>query len=384
MYIEGVNYQGGQPIRIKISDGKIGEIFPLPYSDKKLPVVAPGLVDLQVNGYGGIDFNKAPLQIEDIHKAVRLLATQGITTFFPTLITNTDSTIRQALQNIVLACKTAPELRAAIGGIHLEGPFLSKEDGARGAHNSDLVQTPDWELFQEWQNVAEGKIRIITLSPEWDGAAKFIKKCSDSGVIVAIGHTAATPEQINAAVQAGAQLSTHLGNGAHLMLPRHPNYLWEQLAQDQLWASVIADGFHLPDSFLKVVFRMKPESSILISDCTEFAGLPPGVYKSHIGGEVLLNSEGRLCIAEQPKLLAGSAQSLLWCVNQVARKGLLSFSQAWNNASLKPVGLLTGKQQSAFQFGEPANIVLFEQNKDEITVRKTLIHGKTIFDNSKE
>ena len=384
MYIEGLNYQGGQPIRIKISEGKIAEIFPLSYSDKKLPVIAPGLVDLQVNGYGGIDFNTVHLQIEDIHKAVRLLASQGITSFYPTLITNTDSTIRQALQNILLACKIDPELGAAIGGIHLEGPFLSKEDGARGAHSLEFVQQPDWELFQEWQNVAEGKIRIITMSPEWDGAAKFIKKCSDTGVIVAIGHTAATPEQINAAVQAGAQLSTHLGNGAHLMLPRHPNYLWEQLAQDQLWATVIADGFHLPGSFLKVVFRMKPETSILISDCTEFTGLTPGVYKSHIGGEVLLNSEGRLCIAGQPKLLAGSAQSLLWCVNQVAQKGLLSFSQAWNKASLKPIELLTGKQHTSFQVGEPANLVLFEQNKDEIKVRKTLIHGKIIFDNSKE
>ena len=95
-----------------------------------------------------------------------------------------------------------------------------------------------------------------------------------------------------------------MGNAAHLMLPRHPNYIWEQLAQDQLWATVIADGFHLPDSFLKVVFRMKPETSILISDCTQFAGLPPGNYKSHIGGDVTLNSEGRLCMTDNPKLLA--------------------------------------------------------------------------------
>ena len=381
MFIKGLDYQNGQPIRIEIRDRKISSISSLPELSGQLPVVAPGLVDLQVNGYGGIDFNTIPFQIEDIYKSVKLLAGQGITTFYPTLITNTDSAIRQAFQTITSACKVYPVLETAIGGIHLEGPFLSREDGARGAHSQDLVKQPDWELFQEWQEIAEGRIRIITLSPEWEGASKFIKKCSDSGVIVAIGHTAATPEQIEEAVQAGARLSTHLGNAAHLMLPRHPNYIWEQLAQDRLWATVIADGFHLPDSFLKVVFRMKPETSILISDCTQFAGLAPGNYKNHIGGEVLLSSEGRLCMAENPKLLAGSAQSLLWCVNQVITKELLSFEDAWNKASLKPLELLTSKKRTAFELGEPANLVLLDNQGGEIKILKTIIGGEVVFSN---
>lgn len=381
-YLEGLDYRNGKPIRIEIKDGKISEVIDLPETEKYLPVIAPGLVDLQVNGYGGVDFNTVPFEVSDVYEAVKMLAKEGVTTFFPTLITNTDEAIRQGIQTIVSACKTYQEVDQAIGGIHLEGPFLSKEEGARGAHDPKLVQQPDWDLFQKWQEISEGKIKIITLSPEWEGANEFIRKCSESGVIVSIGHTAATPDQIDQAVKAGAKLSTHLGNAAHLMLPRHPNYIWEQLAHDELWATVIADGFHLPDSFLKVIFRVKSETSILISDCTRFAGLAPGTYESHIGGKVTLSPEGRLSMADQPKLLAGSAQSLLWCVKQVVKKELLPFATAWSKASVKPMELLSGKTYSPFQLGESANIVLFEYNQEEIKILQTFIAGKTLFTHS--
>jgi len=382
--VEGIHYHDGQPVPvcIKIKDGKIEEIYSIAGSPESLPIVAPGLVDLQVNGYGGVDFNTIPFTEEDVLKAVTLLAQQGVTNFCPTLITNNNDAIKQAIKTINKACKKYPEVKSAIIGIHIEGPFISKEDGPRGAHNLDFVQAPDWELFQEWQNIAKGKIKILTLSPEWENAPEFIKKCVESGVIVSIGHTAASPEQIIDAVNAGASLSTHLGNAAHLMLPRHPNYIWEQMAQERLWASVIADGFHLPDSFLKVVFKMKSKKSILISDCTQFTGLPPGTYQSHIGGKVTLNNEGRLCLADKPALLAGSAQSLLWCINQVVKKNLLMFEEAWEKASLKPLELLCGKPLSAFQIGEPANLVLFEQNNKKIKILQTLLAGKVLFNHS--
>ena len=379
MYMEGLDYRSGKLVHIGVRNGKIAEVIQLPEGEGKHPFMAPGLVDLQVNGYGGVDFNTAPLLTSDVYRAVQLLAEQGVTTFFPTLITNTPEAISEALKVIASACQAYPEVNDAIGGIHLEGPFLSKEEGARGAHDPNLVQKPDWDLFQQWQAAAEGRIKIITLSPEWEGANEFIARCSESGVLVSIGHTAATPEQIAGAVAAGARLSTHLGNAAHLMLPRHPNYIWEQLAQDALWTTVIGDGFHLPDSFLKVVFKVKPETSILISDCTHFAGLPPGEYNSHIGGDVILSPEGRLCMADQPKLLAGSAQSLLWCVNQMTGKELLSLEKAWNKASLKPMELVKGQLQTAFRIGDPANLVFFEQKESGIEIIQTIRAGKVVY-----
>ncbi|GET35041.1 N-acetylglucosamine-6-phosphate deacetylase [Prolixibacter bellariivorans] len=383
MYLEGLDYRSGKLVHIGIRDGKIAEVIQLPEGKGKHPFIAPGLVDLQVNGYGGVDFNTAPLLASDVYRAVQLLAEQGVTTFFPTLITNTPEAISEALKVIISACHAYPEVNDAIGGIHLEGPFLSKEEGARGAHDPELVRKPDWDLFLRWQEAAEGRIKIITLSPEWEGSEEFITRCSESGVVVSVGHTAATPEQIAGAVAAGARLSTHLGNAAHLMLPRHPNYIWEQLAQDTLWTTVIGDGFHLPESFLKVVFKVKPENSILISDCTHFAGLPPGNYHSHIGGDVILSPEGRLCMADQPKLLAGSAQSLLWCVNQMAGKGLLSPEAAWNKASLKPMELLNGEPQIPFRKGLPANLVLFEQTEKGIEIVQTIRAGKVVFNQTK-
>ncbi len=378
-YIEGIHYRNKDTIRIEIEDGRINRTTQIKENKKHLPLIAPGLVDLQVNGYQGIDFNQIPFSENDVLKIVKLLAKQGITKFFPTLITNSDDSIQNALQTIVQACKSFEEVDNAIGGIHIEGPFISKEDGPRGAHNVNYVQKPNRKLFLQWQKIAEGKIKIITLSPEWENTSDFINMCVDSGVIVSIGHTSASPKQIAEAVKAGARLSTHLGNGAHLMLPRHPNYLWEQLAQDKLWATVIADSFHLPDSFLKVVFKMKPETSILISDCTQFAGLPSGTYQSHIGDKVSLSHSGRLYMTELPELLAGSARSLLWCINQLTNKKILSFEDAWDKASLKPMELLEGKTISPFQKGNKANLALLEQKNNKYEIIQTIVKGKDFF-----
>lgn len=378
-HIEGLDYDTGKPLRLEISGGEIANATFLPGHRADLPVLAPGLVDLQVNGYGGIDFNDTSLSVYDVYEVVQLLAGQGITTLFPTLVTNSEKAILKLLNTIVKACETYPQVEATIEGIHLEGPFLSPEDGARGAHSKHLVRPPDWQLFLRWQAAAKGKIKLITLSPEWKNTDEFIAQCVQNGIRVAIGHTSASPEQIQAAVKAGARLSTHLGNGAHLTLPRHPNYIWEQLAQNQLWVSVIADGFHLPDAFLKVVLKVKSGMTVLISDCTLFAGLAPGQYKSHIGGEVTLDKKGKLYMTNQPGLLAGSAQSLPWCVHKVLKMDILSLKNAWDMASLKPKEWLSGKCQTAFKAGAPADLVCFRQNQTGFVIHQTIKNGKTVY-----
>src|SRR5207248_2337185 len=145
----------------------------------------------------------------------------------------------------------------AVAGIHLEGPYISAEDGPRGAHARRHVRPPDWDEFRRLQDASGGRVRLLTLAPEHDGAVHFIERLTAAGVVVALGHTAASGERIRDAVRAGARLSTHLGNGSHAVLPRHPNYLWEQLADDGLWASVICDGHHLPPSVVRCVVRVK-------------------------------------------------------------------------------------------------------------------------------
>ena len=382
MDIYAINYKTEQPVKVEISQGLISGVYALNDSIYEgLPYIGPGLIDLQVNGYKGVDFNTLPLQSDSVKEMTSALWMQGVTTYFPTVITNSDEFIKKALQSIVLACKEYEDVAASIGGIHLEGPFISNEDGPRGAHSMDFVRAPEWPLFEGWQEAAEGKIKLITLSPEWKGSARFIEQCVKQGVKVAIGHTSANAEQISEAVSAGATLSTHLGNACHHLLPRHENYIWEQLASDNLWASIIADGFHLPDSLLKVFLKVKPGRVMLVSDATSFAGLAPGVYSTHIGGVVELSKEGKLFIQGHPKTLAGSAQSILWGVEQLVQKQLLPLKDAWDLASIKPKEFLGEDSLDFLQVGTSQDLVLFQKTSSGIQVMQTIKSGRPVFIN---
>ncbi len=384
MIFEALDYQTEQPIRIELKGCKISHISKCM---KDLPAnhyIAPGLVDLQINGFKSVDFNTVGLQVSDVLALTNILLKKGITSYFPTIITNSDESVESLIEIIISACESNSKINDCIGGIHLEGPFLSLEDGPRGAHPKVFIKAPNWELFSKWQEAAKGRIRIITLSPEWTEAIDFIKRCTKSGVIVSIGHTAATPGQIKQAIEAGASMSTHLGNASHTLLPRHHNYVWEQLASDALWSTLIADGFHLPDALLKVFLRTKPNKSILVSDATSYADLPAGSYSSHIGGDVILDDSGRLFMEHSPSMLAGSAQSLLWCVNQVVKKNLLSLSEAWDMASIKPTEALFGKAHNNLEVGNLADLVIFKLEKNTIKIIKTIKSGSIVFSDSNE
>ncbi|TLS53992.1 N-acetylglucosamine-6-phosphate deacetylase [Paenibacillus antri] len=377
--VEGRLLGSGAAARVVVDGGRVASVESIDDAEG-LPWIAPGLVDLQVNGYAGIDFNTTPLATDDVKKAVRLLLSQGVTTVFPTVITNGDEAIEASMRSIAAACREDALTGSCVGGIHLEGPFLSPVDGSRGAHEAAYVRAPDWDAYLRWQEAAEGRIRILTMSPEWDGAADFISRVARTGTIVSIGHTAATPEQIREAVQAGARMSTHLGNAAQLMLPRHPNYIWEQLAADELTACVIPDGFHLPDSVLKVFLRAKAGRIALVSDAVYLSGLAPGAYRTHIGGDVVLTPEGRLHLASNPKLLAGSAQMLVEGVGRLAERGLCTLDEAWALASAAPAeasGLEGGV--GTLSPGSPADLVLFRLDGARVRIEEVYKNGTSRF-----
>lgn len=339
-------------------------------------MILPGLFDLQINGFAGVDFNGPDLTCEDLEKAVIALAKTGITGFMPTIITNSPKAIKDRLA-FLRRFQEESKWGRFICGFHLEGPFISPQDGPRGAHPKEHVRKPDWALFQEFQEAAGSGIRIVTVSPEWEGAADFIAKCAASGVKVAIGHTAANTHEIQAAAEAGASLSTHLGNGAHPVLPRHPNYIWDQLAEDRLWLTLIADGFHLPPAVIKVFLEVKKEKAILVSDAVSFAGCKPGVYESLIGGKVELTEEGRLQMVSDPRLLAGSAAALLDTVEFMARTGLSTFEQAWEMASLRPYRFLD-EESFGIEEGAPADLVLGRFCDGRFRVQTVIKNGEVI------
>lgn len=376
--LEGIHFQTGKPIQVIIMDGIIQEIMELESSISK-NLIAPGFVDLQVNGFQGIDFNDSNLKEQDVLKVTRAMFESGVTTYFPTVITNSEDSIRKSLKTISLACASNGLIQSTVQGIHLEGPFLSKEEGPRGAHPLKYIQAPNWEKFSAWQDVAEGRIKLITVSPEWEGAVGFIEKCVESGVKVAIGHTAANTSQIEAAIDAGATLSTHLGNAAHLMLPRHPNYLWDQLASEKLWTSLIADGFHLPDAVLKVFMKVKPKTTFLISDSTRFAGISPGNYQSPIGGDVVLSKNGRLYMEKNPRLLAGSASSLLQCINYLVDRQLTSRPEVIEMASVRPLQFLDTGYSGGLRSGSKADLLVLTINGKDLEILQTIKMGKIVY-----
>ena len=379
---EAYHYKTKKSIRVEVDKGNIVEINECSFTGSNF--IAPGLVDLQINGYKGFDFNKKGLSESDVVAITELIWEQGITTYFPTIVTNSDENIQATLETISKTCETSNAISDTIGGIHLEGPFLSAEDGPRGAHPLEYIKAPDWELFCKWQEAAGGRIKMITLTPEWPGSIKFIECCVESGVTVSIGHTSASSQQIQKAIDAGASMSTHLGNAAHLLLPRHPNYIWDQLSADDLWVTIIADGFHLPQSVLKVFLKVKPEKCIMVSDATSFAGLEAGSYSSHIGGDVELDKSGRLYIKDNPELLAGSAQSLLWCVDHLVNTGITSLETALEMASLKPLEALHDVAPHGIEKGKLADFILFERNDDKIRVTQTVKSGKVVFQKSSD
>ncbi|WES70054.1 amidohydrolase family protein [Superficieibacter sp. HKU1] len=373
------DYRTLQPVAVKIAQGRICAIEGLD-TDETLPIIAPGLVDLQVNGFQGIDFNHYPFSGEQVEEAVRLLWREGVTSWLPTVITTDAQTIGNAMCVLAQACEQRSVVEEAIAGIHLEGPFLSPQDGPRGAHPSGAICAPECSLFDEWQRRANGRIRLLTLSPEWPQAAAFIRNYQHSGVRFSIGHTAASPAQIDEAVEAGARLSTHLGNGAHLQLPRHPNYIWQQLADDRLACTVIADGEHLPVSVLKVFMRAKGEHIMLVSDVTHFAGLAPGEYQANIGGHVILHPHGRLAMRDNPQLLAGSARSLLEGVNFLLTSALTDLPTAIEMASVRPARQLGLPQQAGLSVGAPADLItLFRRSDGGVTLAGCWKKGQKVW-----
>jgi N-acetylglucosamine-6-phosphate deacetylase len=381
MEIVAKHYRTGEPVRITIENGRILSVQPAGCDADGLDFVSPGWIDLQVNGYGGHDLNRFPLQPETVADLTRELFKVGVTRYCPTVITGSRENIAQAFEAIRLAAERYEAVRRSIAGIHLEGPYLSEKDGSRGAHNKAYIRDPQIGEFEYWQSVSGGLIKLVTVAPERRGALDFIRYLRDKGVAAAIGHTAADTDTIAAAAEAGAAMSTHLGNGSEVYLHRHRNYVFAQLADDRLWAAVIADGFHLPPALLKIFMRTKREKLFLVSDSTAFAGMPPGVYKSEIGGEVCLSESGKLHVKDNPEILAGSASPMVRGIENMVKFGICGLAEAVEMACVRPA-LALGLPEARLAPGEPSDLVLFRWHEEEsrIEVTKTISGGRAVFE----
>ena len=257
--------------------------------------LAPKWIDLQINGYGGIDFNSAGLTVEKVRAVTRRLAADGTAGYLPTFVTGDPAVVCDNLRVVAEARRTDAECRDRILGVHLEGPFISPELGAVGTHPIEWVHAPDVALFDRFQEAADGAVRLVTVAAEIGGMPEFVRELAKRGVAVSLGHQmAATPAEVEPCLAAGARAFTHLGNGIPNMIPRHDNVIFTALAEDRASVMFIPDGHHLPDTMLKVFTRAVPLSRLIaVSDAQYPAGMPPGRYRV-TGADAVLEPDGLL------------------------------------------------------------------------------------------
>lgn len=373
MRVEGTDPATGGPIVVTVEGARIARVDP---GGQGGPFLAPGLVDLQVNGFGGHDLNDGKVSAATVQALCRRLLSDGVTRFLPTVVTAAEPAILQALSAIAEAADTDPLARFMIAGVHVEGPFVDPEDGPRGAHPVAHVRPPDLSEVARWQAASGGRVRIVTLSPHWHGAVEAIRNMAAQGIVVAIGHTGAGAEAIRAAAAAGAVMSTHLGNGVAGMLPRHPNLIWAQLDDDRLTASLICDGHHLPADTLRVFLRAKGlDRTVLVSDAVALAGMRPGVYRQPVGGTVELTGDGRLGMVGSP-YLAGAARSLADGVAEAVRMTGLPLASVLPLATRNPARFVGGGGDLAP--GARADLIAFDHAPGDrtLTMRKIWLAGE--------
>ena len=379
--IEGVLYSDNSKVSIEIENGLIQKIEIINRFEKKESAtnfIAPALIDNQINGYLGIEFSLPDLSVDNMKMIVSELYKTGVATFLPTIITGSHNSLLNSFKNLATARKDSA-VSISVPGFHLEGPYISPEDGYRGAHNLKDVRLPDWDEFQKLNEVADGKILQVTLAPEVDGAISFIEKCVENNIVIALGHHNANAAEIKRAVDAGAKTVTHLGNGCANSINRFNNPLWAQLAEDRLMSSLILDSFHLLPELVKVFYRAKgSERIILTSDMTMLAGMPAGNYNWD-GNEVVLTPEGVIMLPSQ-NVFAGASLPLITGVGNMMKFTGCGLHEAINMATKNPANLYEFEDRGSIKVGKRADLILFNLDDNKLTINKTIVDGEVKWD----
>ena len=338
------------------------------------PYIAPGMIDLQVNGFAGVDYNSPDTPQGEIARSIEVIRRTGVTRFFPTVITGSHENITGSLGNLARAKRELSNGNSLVR-FHVEGPWISPVDGPRGAHPKEHVRAATVDEWKRFEEAAEGHIGILTLAPEQEGALSLIEYVAEQGrAVVALGHTNADTSRIKDAIRAGATMSTHLGNGSHQVIARFPNYILDQMASDELCAGLIVDGIHLDPSFVKIAVRAKGlDQCILVTDAVAPAGCPPGIYRiGHL--EVELTPENRVELTSSRRL-AGSALTMDSGLAKLIQFAEISLCEALKTATTNAArhARIDGRQ-CFLDPGDLADLILFDYDSasGSIEVRQTV------------
>ncbi|WP_158746662.1 N-acetylglucosamine-6-phosphate deacetylase [Acidisphaera sp. L21] len=297
-----------------------------------------GLVDLQVNGFAGVDFNAGAFAPADLPTALDALLATGVTCLLPTLITADEPTLKTRFAALDAALTASGAGSAMCPGYHLEGPFLNPAQGYAGCHDPTVMMAPDYDMIARLECSLARPILLITIAPELPGAGAFIRRARAGGKLVAIGHSAADFVVTEDAATAGASLATHLGNGLPQLLPKLANPIMAQLAEDRLVACFIADGIHIPPAALKVLIRAAGPRAMLVTDAVSAAAQPAGLYP-FAGMTVERGADGSVRNPGQIGL-AGSALCLDAAIRNLVAWGIATAAEAIAMASTRPASIL--------------------------------------------
>ncbi len=354
--------------------GRIASIRPLdaspPQADDTL-WLTPGLFDIQVNGMLGYDFSGRELSVEMIQGIHSELEKRGILRWCPTICTQAPDIVERNLATIRQAIDGG--LVPNVHCIHLEGHYISSEEGYRGVHAVKFIRDPDPGEFDRWQQAAGGHIGLFSLSPERKGALSFIQKLRADGVRVGVVHHHSDYETVRAAAAAGADLSSHLLNGCAPLIHRQHNVIWAQLSLRELWASFIADGFHIPPYTLRALINSKGlDRSILTSDLGYLAGSPDGEYSTGDGMLVVLKDGGLWVKGKGTDLLAGAAKTLNQNVEYLAARAGFAVEQSLLLASRNPAQYFGLSRDFDLYPGRPGPVALFRWQEERLSVEAIL------------
>jgi N-acetylglucosamine-6-phosphate deacetylase len=382
IFLKALHYDTMKPVQIDFEDGRIVAVTEIEERDASHSqwIVTPGLIDNQVNGFAGVDFSGEQLSVEGISGATKALQATGVTTYLPTLITNSTRNLIRNLK-ILTSSLSEEEVSSVVPGFHLEGPYLSKLEGFKGCHPENDLAIPDTNQFIDFQEAANGKILQITLAPELEGAQDLIRYCTEHRVTTAIGHSNANGREIREACDNGVSLSTHLGNGCANFIHRHNNPIWPQLADDRLIPTVIADGHHLLPEELKVFLKVKGAGRIILtSDITYLAGMPAGRYRFG-GADVILNEEGMLKSADLD-CLAGATLSLLKGVENMMKFTSSTLGEAINMASVNVAKVFGWNDLGEIVPGRRADLLLLKRDGSQLQLLACIKSGKLTLNQS--
>jgi N-acetylglucosamine-6-phosphate deacetylase len=348
----GQHYATREPLRVRWQDSVVTHIEPLDSAPSPEVWLAPSLFDLQVNGFGGVDFQQDHLTLPALLSAVRALRSAGCCRFLLTLITDEWEKLTCRLRHLRHVRSESPELQQAIIGWHVEGPFLSTEPGYHGAHNPALTCNPTVEHVLELRTITGNDPLLLTLSPERSGALAAIELAASRGIKISLGHTNASAEVLSQAVRAGATAFTHLGNGCPRDLDRHDNILWRVLETPGFTVSLIPDQIHVSPPLFRLLHRVLPNDSVFyVSDAMAAAAMPPGKYtlgnlQLEVGIDQIVRQPGK-------PLFAGSALPPLEGVIRAAEMLRCPWQETWHRFSETPARLLGLRNELAV--GQPAD-----------------------------